>query len=241
MASLIFAQAKSIRKNALKDRDERAQAAVNLAMLEGKPSLDDLQKIEREAKQEAYDMAVQHARHEFREIIKIAKMLNEDYQEITGLVTKQQYFITIRPDHTKVDFDSFYDIIYKLVNRSCFTKYRLSFEQKGKRLAELGDGFHCHIVAETTHRSKGECIRAICSTFNKWINLEWITDNNIDVKPCKNPDEIVNKYLIEYESNDEHKVLTMDADKVWRQRMNLNSLYENNMPKRRQACMITEV
>lgn len=212
MSSLIFAQAKRIRKDAL--------ASKKLGVVTNLPE---------ELQQKLYDDTVNRHRTEFKEILKIAKLLHEDYVEITQSVTNQWYFITIRPDWTKISFPEFFEKINKLTERKCFKQFTASFEQKGISEDTLGNGFHCHIVAYTSHRSKGECIRDISSTFNKWFNLGYITDNNIDVKPSRSPQQIIDKYLIQYESEDGHKIATKHWDELWRSKYNIKQFYENSI------------
>lgn len=204
MASLIFAHAKTIRrkvKDTLKLHDELHGSnydrdAVSASVLEAH-------------------------RAEFREILKIAQLLHADYQEITQQSAINWYFITVRPK-PGTKFIDFYELVYKYVNRAFMIEYTLTFEQKSE--LGTGDGFHCHIVANTKHRSKAECLRDTTSTFNKVC-----ADNCIDVKTTKNPDDIINNYMIEYKSDDDHKIVTKEGDKIWRTNMLLCDIYKNEL------------
>lgn len=155
--------------------------------------------------------------NEFEKILDIAKRLHNVYMDT---LKDKWYFITIRPDETKCDFQTFYKTVKKFLQRKCFNEFTLSFEQKGITDDELGKGFHCHIVASTTHRSKGECLRDSKSSF-RGIAAE----NCIDVKPTHNPTHIIDGYLTNYESDDNHKIVTKDADYKWRLKYSLKSLY----------------
>lgn len=143
---------------------------------------------------------------------------------------KRNWFITIRPDTKIITFEAFYDMVQKFVKRSCFINYTLSFEQKGTSDETLGQGFHTHIVAQMTQRSKGEVLRDTQSTFKKCT-----AKNCIQVLLCKNPEELIDSYLINYESNDEHKIVTKIWDTKWREKMNLKEIYSTT---RSPTCLI---
>lgn len=135
---------------------------------------------------------------------------------------KQSYFITVRPDTTKVKFTDFYNDVRKFVERKCFIAYKLSFEQKGTTTENLGEGFHVHIVAEMRQRSKGEVLRDTQNTFKGYT-----AGNCIEVLTTKNPAELVENYLVNYQSDDGHKAPTKEGDAAWRARENLQNLYSN--------------
>lgn len=214
MSSLIFSHARRIRKLAL----------------EAKKNVESNEFCNQALADKTYEMKIQHERTEFIEVLKIAKLLHDDYVEVIKGVTSQWYFITIRPDCSKITFELFYNKIAKLMDRKCFKTFTLSFEQKGTNQETLGQGFHCHIVTETTHRSKGELLRDLTSTFNKWINLQYITENNIDVKPSKTPEQLIQNYLIEYNSEDGHKEPTKQWDTLWREYNKIQPIYKDHVP-----------
>lgn len=130
------------------------------------------------------------------------------------------YFITIRPKDDAIIFNDFQQRIIKFLQRKCFRKYTYSYEQKGTTLDTLGEGFHVHIVASMTSRSKGEVLRNTISTFK-----DICAANCIQVDICKNPEKLINNYLINYESDDGHKITTKDFDAQWRYENNLQPLY----------------
>lgn len=203
MSQLIFAQAKSIRKkvkDAIKFNDDISTGRST---------------------EEITETVVNQQRTEFREILRIAKLLHEDYKEIVNAETTNWYFITIRP-RPGTDFNEFKKQVIKYVNRSFMINYTLSFEQKS--MIGNGEGFHVHIVCDTKHRSKAECLRDTTSTFKGFCE-----PNCVDVKPTRNPTDIINNYLVEYKSDDEHKSATKDGDKIWRSRLGLLDIYENNL------------
>lgn len=182
----------------------------------------------RESYEKTYNTMINSEINEFEEILKISSLLHEKYIEITGTSTHQWYFITIRPDPKKINFEDFYKVVLKYVERKCIKDYYLSFEQKGINEENLGEGFHVHIIADATWRSKKECLRDTQSTFNKCTAA-----NCVDVQPTREPEKIKNDYLLEYKSDDNHKECTKEWDKVWREKLNLLDLYHSNLLERK--------
>lgn len=206
MASLIFAHAKSIyNKSKQYERDLRAIHGDDTDTSVGVARL------------------IENERARFRDILAIAQLLHEDYVEVTGGKAHNWYFITIRPK-PGVTFEEFYILTYKFVNRAFMLDYKLVFEQKS--LTGEGDGFHLHMICNTKHRSKGEILRDAKSSFNKVAD-----ENCVCVKTTRNPEEMFTKYCIEYASDDGHKEATRDGDRIWRNKMNLADVYENDLPR----------
>lgn len=206
MSSLIFAQAKAIYRKQEKYKDILKQA--------GQP---------KDIIDKAAEAMLNSERERFRDILTIAQLLTEDYCEVTNKSKDNHFFITIRPkDDTP--FETFYALIYKFVNRAFMISYTLSFEQKDPEGS--GKGYHAHIVCDTKHRSKGECLRDTKSTFSSVCE-----PNCIEVKPTRNPDDIINNYMIAYHSDDGHKEVTQNGDKLWRDNMKLEHIYYNNLPQ----------
>lgn len=145
------------------------------------------------------------------------------YKEIAsdyGLIkqdAKRTFMITIRPDTNKINFATFKNDVDNFLTRTMFHKiHHCSFEQKGTSLDTLGHGFHVHIISETTCRSKGEVLRNTISTFKRYT-----ADNCIQVDVCKNPEETIQNYLIDYKSKDGHKEITKEWDARWREQVGL--------------------
>jgi len=203
MGSLLFSQAKSIYTKARKERE---------LWLEHSP--DDVDGANND-----YDRCVNRSINEFLKIMDISQVLHQRYIESKTKVYTN-YFITIRPK-PEIRFIDFYNQVVKYMKRASFIKYRLSFEQKGMNEDDIGHGFHCHIVTlESKWRSKGECLRDTKSSFNKLCE-----PNCIQVEITKNPLELVESYLIKYESQDNHKMSTQDMDAVWRMNQGLLDIY----------------
>lgn len=204
MSQLIFAQAKSILRRA----DKAANYWRNM-------------NNEQMAK-EAHDTEIEVARKEFKRVLTLAKQLHEDYIDVMQQDTSNWYFITIRPDEKLIKFPEFFDKVKKYCNRTFMIEYTLSFEQKGTDDDNLGHGFHAHIVAKTKHRSKGECLRDTKSTFGTCT-----APNCIQVDVSRTPENIIKKYLVDYESEDDHKIATKCADQKWREHWHIKHLYTN--------------
>jgi len=194
--NLIFSQAKSIRNKAKKARNQFDD--------------DNMRDI-------VYNNTLKNEIHEFREILKIAQELHDIYNEVVNTTKVNWYFITIRPQEG-IEFKEFKGIVEKYLNRKCFLEYTFSYEQKGTNFDELGKGFHCHIVANTTWRSKIEGLRQTISTF-KGI----ASDNCIQIDTTREPSKIIKNYLIDYESKDGHKIVTKEWDTLWRSKEGLGN------------------
>lgn len=127
---------------------------------------------------------------------------------------KNTFMITIRPECKKINLHTFKKDVDDYLQRQMFKHiYICSFEQKGTSVDTLGHGFHVHIIAETTCRSKGEVLRNTISTFKRYT-----ADNCIQVDVCKNPESVKQDYLIDYKSQDGHKEITKEWDILWRER-----------------------
>jgi len=197
MSQLIFAQAKAIRKKAKK-------------ACEGYHD-------DKEFCEKIYDSVIKRERNEFCEILKIAALLHDDYLEISGKHTTNWYFISIRPD-PQVTFKAFHTQVCKFIQRACIIDFQLSYEQKSEEGS--GEGFHTHIVCNTNHRSKGECLRDTLSSFKKICQPQCI-----QVETTREPQKIVDAYLIAYESKDGHKLKTKNGDALWRANNHIKDIY----------------
>lgn len=214
MASLIFAHAKQIVSKCEKLAAKSADTEESLG------------KNWKEAYTRTYNSYFESELRQFDKYLNVAAELHERYASVCGK-NKNGYFISIRPSELLTDFNEFFTQIQEFAHRKSFLKIKYSFEQKGETPSDLGKGFHCHLVVyETKFRSKGEVLRATLSSFNNWIEKGWLASNCIDVQPTKNPDDIVNKYLIAYESDDSHKNATKSMDELWRLEKGIEHIYE---------------
>lgn len=158
----------------------------------------------------------------------MARQINEE-MGLTSSTANRTYMITIRPECKKISFNKFFTEISNFVQRKCFLDYQLSFEQKGMSLDTLGHGFHVHIVAHMTQKSKGEVLRDTKSSMGCNKPNAWIIDNCIQVDVCKNPNDTVQNYLIDYNSKDGHKIQTKEWDDIWRSNIGIKNIYQNDL------------
>lgn len=159
--------------------------------------------------------------------MEVAYMLQQrmkDTKTRLGLDVKSKYFVTVRPDASKVTFDAFKDIAFKFAGRKCMTAYELVFEQKGVTEDTLGVGFHVHMIVDTTMRSKAELLRAACSTFGFCTAA-----NCVQVDTLRGDADVarVRSYIRDHESADGHKEITRKWDALWRESLELRPLYES--------------
>lgn len=176
---------------------------------------------------EQFDRECKYTLNEIRRMKRMKDVIQEEFKELLLDEPREptSYFITIRPDDTKCKFEEFYERVTSILSRKCFLDYTLSYEQKGTDPSSLGTGFHCHIVASMKQRSKGEVLRDLQSSLKDWIENHKIASNCIDVVLAKRPQELIEKYLINYESDDGHKETTKTWDELWRNEMGLKPIY----------------
>lgn len=180
---------------------------------------------------ELYDMAQEQAIKEFRNNAKLGIQLMLEFKTIAtdmGLYAdklKQTYFITIRPNENDITFSDFFTLVHKFVSRKCFKTFTLVFEQKAIE-PPYGKGFHCHIQANMTQRSKTEVLRDTQSTFKHCASA-----NCIQVDIIKTPDDAARNlsYILEWQSADGHKEVTKNADIAWREQLGLLPSYTEPM------------
>lgn len=172
-----------------------------------------------ETKQLAKDIVFSQYRRDVETGLDAYEMFQEALAA-RGRTSTNWYFITIRPPDD-YDWSDFLQRVRRLLARSCFKDWTLSFEQKGLTEDTLGTGYHIHLVADMTQKSKGQVLRDVSSTFNT------IKPEFIDVKTTRNPGELISNYLIDYSSDDGHKETTKIWDKMWRDKIGLRDLYKH--------------
>lgn len=213
MASLIFAHSKAIVNRAKKH-------ASNIASMMEESGHD-----YQEVYDKTYNSYLKSEMTNFDQYLEVSSMLHKRYLDKIKPPSDKAYFITIRPDDSKISFSEFKDKVTKYLQRKCFISYTLSFEQKGTSIDEMGKGFHCHIVAKMKQGSKAEVLRDTLSTWNDWIQNKYIYPNCIEVLITNNPEKLVEQYLVEYISEDDHKAATKSTDSLWREQNNIQNIY----------------
>lgn len=173
-----------------------------------------------------YNMYVEIGLREFRATAEIMKKTQAIYNEVFAS-EQSAYWIGISPDTRKISLHDFSLLCNKFVKRAPVMKFKLAYEQRGKVPEDMGNGFHVHVMiwvkkGTKSWRSKGEILRDCQSTFSKCCVPECV-----QVELSHNPNEVIDKYLINYESKDDHKIATKDIDLLWRNRYNIKSMYED--------------
>lgn len=148
--------------------------------------------------------------------------------EYQGMMTRLTWpdkaiFITIRPN-PDVSWDTFRAICDKYVSRKMFISGTYSFEQKGESEDTLGKGFHIHLVV----KSKDNLAQVLKNTINTFKHVA--AANCVKVLDTSNGQKLIQDYLIDYKSKDEHKEATQAWDALWRINEGLQPLYEFSMP-----------
>lgn len=185
-----------------------------------------------EAHNKWLELAKQQAKKEFISNATLGIELMMEFKQIAlekglyGEKIKQTYFITIRPNEQDIQFQGFYDHVHKFISRKCFKQFELVFEQKATE-PPYGKGFHCHILAQMSQRSKGEVLRDVQSTFKHCASA-----NCIQVDIVKTNDDLtrIRGYMLEWKSDDEHKEVTKQADIAWREQLGLLPVYTEPSP-----------
>lgn len=194
---------------------------------------------------EQHEIQMHFAQEEFDRNCKLGLILMKRFRRLEREINNESadeppverttgcYFITIRPKDDSIPFDAFQLIVDKFVRRKMITWYSFSYEQKGVDEESLGKGFHVHIIVKTTCTSKAELLRNAISAFKCCTE-----PNCIDVKLCKTPNSVITKYLLNYESEDGHKIVTKEMDALWRKNNALESLYTSSVPLDEEQCQI---
>lgn len=211
---MIFAHAKSIinkaKRNALKNATQQQTLGCG--------TYDEI--FER-----TYNLELKCALSNFNDVLDFSTELHNLYINKMKSQTKTFYFITIKPNDSQCSFLEFKNKLDIFLQRSMFLEYTYSLEQNGLTPSDLGKGFHVHIVTNTSCRSKAEVLRNCLSSWNDWIKHGKIASNCIEVISTKNPDFIIKNYMVEYKSEDNHKLKTKEWDDIWRNENNLQKLY----------------
>lgn len=174
---------------------------------------------------EIYNLYIEIGLREFEDICETQKKTKAIWEKVNNKETA--YWIGISPDNSKISLSTFSTICKKFVERVPVEKFVLAYEQRGKSVQEMGNGFHAHIMiwvkkGSKSWRSKAEILRDCQSTFNKCCVPECI-----NVQITNNPKEIIQNYLVDYASKDEHKIATKEIDLMWRNQYGIKNIYEN--------------
>jgi len=132
-------------------------------------------------------------------------------------------FLTINPN-AYITLTDFINKMNKLMSKIWITNYLYVFEQRGETLADLGKGFHFHLILEKpkgkpySHliRELSNSANTVCDTSNfHFFNLKSISEEECQRKII----------YITGRKADAQKHLKQDMDIVWRKQNNLLSFY----------------
>lgn len=151
-----------------------------------------------------------------------------------GLVStvKWAWHVTIRPDQT-TDFAVFYAHVRSFLDRRTIEPVACTFEQKGD-MTNLGSGFHAHMVVRMIGQGGKDRL------------LDWAAAtvlcaprHMIKIDKALRPDNLIQGYFIDYESQDGHKLATKSSDAAWRAATGLEPLYRGSLPPLRAAPLLS--
>lgn len=233
-----FAYLRSATKKAMKAVGTASNTYDELA--KSNPAFKELWPTKEDYTEHVWNMECKGVKTEIYWMQRMKDVIADDFNALIGTSTltqsKQTFMITIRPDDAKTTFPDFVNKVNNLIAQKSFTSGSYSFEQKGTKIEDMGKGFHVHIIAQLTLRSKPDVIRRLLGTmsegkykngfFSSWINDGIISANCIQVDVCKNPDEVIQNYLLDYKSEDGHKEETRSMDELWRTASGLERLYK---------------
>lgn len=180
-------------------------------------------------RQQMYELSIKQDLDHWKKAMDLTSRLHEIYLETVDKKKVTFYAVTVRPDESKCSFLEFYDTCRKYSERKMIVSMTTSFEQKGTNEESLGKGFHAHfVITNCTWKNKAQVLRDTQSTFNKIA-----APNCVKVIPSNDdPDHYIKYYLVDYLSEDNHKETTKTWDQLWRQKHNINELYEGPLPVR---------
>lgn len=174
----------------------------------------------------ARDAVLERREHEFSQAVKfneeVLKPIVAMYKTPENNNNKCQYYlVTIRPDPKKdVKWNDFKAACEKFAKTKQSTEMAWSFEQKGESESTLGVGFHCHYVLKWPRGFSN-----LLQQLNQKFLSKFCGPSGIQVDGTYGPYELVQNYLIDYESKDKHKILTKEWDTLWREQNGIDPLY----------------
>jgi len=160
--------------------------------------------------------------HENRRIEQMRETTEKYKQELT----KEWYFLTINPAPDK-KLPDFIKAINKALSKKWITYYIYVIEQRGESEAELGKGFHTHIIFNKGIKNC-KVIKEMANSFRHMCDT-----SNYHLFNLKNIGDEEKRRKIEYITGmkaDEEKHLKQQMDIIFRQREKLKSYYTTEEP-----------
>lgn len=131
-------------------------------------------------------------------------------------------FATINPN-PQITLLDFIKTIEKIISKKWVTNYLYVIEQRGENIAEIGKGFHLHIILEKPKKPFSHIIRELGNTANRVCdtsNFHFFNIKSISEEECQR--KIV--YLTGRKA-DEAKHLKQEMDIHWRIENKIKSFY----------------
>lgn len=185
------------------------------------------------AKQMLWDMAM----NEHEETMKLGVQLMEDFKERFGsgrTAGPRWSLITIRPPHN-TSWLRFRDDVHAFVTRWAprWSSWEYAFEQKGESPETLGHGFHVHLLISTTTPNyyKSHIIKSLQRYFS------YVAANCIQVDSVRNLDRAKAYIRGEKEAS---KLVAVHHDILWRNKENLQQIYEGANGQVQAVCLTDE-
>jgi len=136
-------------------------------------------------------------------------------------IDKQYYFLTVNPKPT-IGLRDFIKTVEKALSKKWLNYCIYVYEQRGECEAELGKGFHTHIIFKK-NLSHTHTLREMKNSFKNMCDTD-----NYHVYNIKNIGEEEKLRKIQYildKKADNNKHLKQDMDIIWRQKEKLKSHY----------------
>lgn len=143
-------------------------------------------------------------------------------ERLTALVkpkTTPVWYAVVSPNPDGLNVPEFVEKVHKVGKMKLFGSCVYSFEQRGTTPETLGNGVHANFVGTTT-LAKSQVIQRLAAAFK-----DFATANNVHVTAARNAPNLVNEYLVAYNSDDGHKEPMLHWDKLWRGALSLQALY----------------
>jgi len=160
--------------------------------------------------------------HEERRIAQMREITKRNNEELI----KEWYFLTINPAPDK-RLPDFIKAINKALSKRWITYYIYVIEQRGESEAELGKGFHTHIIFNKGIKNC-KVIKEMANSFRHMCDT-----SNFHLFNLKNIGDEEKRRKIEYITGmkaDEEKHLKQQMDIIFRQREKLKSYYTTEEP-----------
>lgn len=142
--------------------------------------------------------------------------------KLTGVC--RTFLITLRPSPV-IQWDDFYTLTQKYLQRKFLIKYYAVYEQTGETSETQGTGFHMHILCESKN-NKPKILQDTKSTFRGVV-----ADNCIQIDFVRTPEDWhrVLSYLRNWKLDDPEKQAAARLNTPWRESLGLPEGYNRDI------------